>query len=60
MDRLWKIELAFEDNPSSVNQTDLELYQNVMFKMIEDVLLDQKDVTFLLLNSWSTINSNPC
>jgi len=48
MDRLWKTELDYEDNPSSVNQNDLELYQNEMFKMIEVVLLDQKNDLFTI------------
>ena len=46
MDRLWKVELAYEENPASVNQTDLELYQNTMFNMVKDVLLDQKKGLF--------------
>jgi len=31
-----------------VNQNDLKLYQDAMSQMVEDVLLDQKDETFLL------------
>ena len=46
MDRLWKVELAYEENPASVNQTDLELYQNTMFNMVKDVLLDQNKGLF--------------
>ena len=46
MDRLWKVELAYEENPASVNKADLELYQNTMFNMVKDVLLDQKDGLF--------------
>ena len=46
MDRLWKVELAYEENPTSVNQTDIELYQNTMFNMVKDVLLDQKKGLF--------------
>ncbi len=46
MDRLWKVELAFEENSSSVNQNDLKLYQDAMSQMVEDVLLDQKDELF--------------
>ena len=46
MDRLWKVELAYEENPSSVNQTDLKLYQDTMYKMVEDVLLNQENELF--------------
>ncbi|MCK4715726.1 MAG: hypothetical protein KAT54_02885, partial [Candidatus Marinimicrobia bacterium] len=46
MDRLWKVELAYEENPASVNQADLELYQNTMFNVVKDVLLDQKNGLF--------------
>ncbi len=46
MDKLWKVELAYDENPASVNQADLELYQNIMFNVIKDVLLDQKDSLF--------------
>ena len=46
MDRLWKVELAYEENTASVNQADLELYQNTMFTMVKDVLLDQKSGLF--------------
>lgn len=46
MDRLWKVELAYEENAASVNQADLELYQNTMFNMVKDVLLDKKNGLF--------------
>ncbi len=46
MDRLWKVELAYEENPASVNQADFELYQNTMFNMVKNVLLDQKEGLF--------------
>jgi len=46
MDRLWKVEQAYEKNPASVNQADLELYQQTMFNMVKDVLLDQKNGLF--------------
>jgi hypothetical protein len=42
MDRLWKVELTYEENPASVNQADLELYKNTMFTVVNDVLLNQK------------------
>jgi hypothetical protein len=48
MDKLWKIELAYEENPCSVNQTDFNLYQNEMFKMVEDVLFDKKNDLFTI------------
>ena len=46
MDRLWKVELAYEENPASVNQADLELYHNTMFQVVKDVLFDQKKPLF--------------
>jgi len=46
MDRLWKIELAYEENPDAVNQDDLELYQNTMVKMVQDILLDKNKNLF--------------
>ena len=46
MDRLWKVELAYEENPASVNQADLELYQNTMFNVVRDVLLYPKNGLF--------------
>ena len=46
MDRLWKVELAYEENPASVNQADLELYKNTMFTVVNDVLFDQKNGLF--------------
>lgn len=46
MDRLWKVELAYEKNPASVNQTDLELYQTTMFNIVKDILLDRKNDLF--------------
>jgi hypothetical protein len=49
MDRLWKVELAYEENPDVVNQDYLELHQNTMFTVAKGVLLDQKKV-FLMLN----------
>ena len=46
MDRLWKVELAYEEDPASVNQTDIELYQNAMLQVVKDVLLDKKEGLF--------------
>ena len=46
MDRLWKVELAYEENQASINQTDLELYQNTMLQLVTNVLLDQKTGLF--------------
>lgn len=46
MDSLWKVELAYEENPASVNQADFELYQKTMFEMVQDVLLDKKEGLF--------------
>ena len=43
MDKLWKVELAFEDDPDSVSKSDKELYSNIMHQMVSDVLLDGKN-----------------
>ena len=43
MDKLWKVELAFDKDPDSVNQADVKLYQDTMFDVVKDVLLDQKE-----------------
>jgi hypothetical protein len=39
MDRLWKIETAFEENPASVSDEDLELYRKTMVETVRKVLL---------------------
>ncbi len=46
MDRLWKVELAFDKDPASVDPTDIKLYQNTMVDMVEEVLLGQKSDLF--------------
>ena len=46
MDRLWKIELAYDKDPTSVNQADIKLYQDTMFDMVKDILLNQKKDLF--------------
>lgn len=46
MDRLWKVELAYEKDPPLVNQVDLELYKNTMFTVVKDVLFDKKNGLF--------------
>ena len=46
MDKLWKVELAFDKDPDSVNQADVKLYQDTMFDVVEQVLLDQKKGLF--------------
>lgn len=46
MNRLWKVELAYEEDPASVNQADLELYQNTIFTVVKDVLSNQKKGLF--------------
>lgn len=43
---VWKVELAYEENPASVNQADLELNKNTMFTVVNDVLLNQKNGLF--------------
>ena len=46
MDRLWKVELAFDKDPHSVNQADTKLYQDTMEDMVEEVLLGRKKGLF--------------
>ena len=46
MDKLWKVELAFDKDPDSVNQADIKLYQDTMFDVVKQVLLDQKKGLF--------------
>ena len=46
MDKLWHVELAYEENPASVNQADLELYKNTMYTVVNNVLSDQKKGLF--------------
>ena len=45
MDRLWKVELAYEKDPQSVSKKDKELYRSNMSKMVKKVLSgDDKDL----------------
>ncbi len=46
MDRLWKVELAYEENPNTISQDDIELYQNTMFTVVKDVLSDENNNLF--------------
>ena len=46
MDSLWKVELAFDKDPASVDKDDIKLYQDTMEDVVEDVLLDQKKDLF--------------
>ncbi|MEA3495804.1 MAG: hypothetical protein U9R42_07190 [Bacteroidota bacterium] len=46
MDRLWKVELAFDKDPHSINQVDSKLYQDTMEKIVKEVLLGQKKGLF--------------
>ena len=46
MDRLWKVELAFDKDPHSVNQDDIKLYRDTMEDMVKEVLLGQKKGLF--------------
>ena len=41
MNSLWKIELAFEDDPGSVSASDVDRYSQAMRKMVRDVLFDR-------------------
>jgi hypothetical protein len=46
MDRLWKVEQAFEDDPASVSPDDFALYQKTMVEMVREVLLGDKPGLF--------------
>lgn len=46
MDRLWKVELAYDQNPAEVNSADFKLYQDTMIDMIKEVLTGQKQGLF--------------
>ena len=46
MDRLRKVELAFDNDPASVNKADIKLYQDTMEDVVKDVLLDQEKGLF--------------
>ena len=41
MDELWKIELAFDQDPDSVRAEDVDRYRRAMRGMVRDVLFDQ-------------------
>ena len=43
MDRLWKIECAFKENPDSVDAAEIELYRDTMETIVRDVLLERID-----------------
>ena len=46
MDRLWKVELAFDEDPDSVDKDDMKLYQDTMVDMVEEVLRGQEKGLF--------------
>jgi hypothetical protein len=46
MDRLWKVELAFDKDPDSVNQDDIKLYRDTMEDVVKEVLLGKKKGLF--------------
>ncbi|MGD8777448.1 MAG: FmdE family protein [Ignavibacteria bacterium] len=46
MDRLWKVELAYDQNPADVSQSDLKLYRDTMVDMVKEVLTGQKEGLF--------------
>jgi len=43
MDRLWKIELAHDNDPDSITQADIKLYQDSMEAMLKDILLGDRE-----------------
>ena len=46
MDSLWKVELAFDKDPASVNKDDVKLYQDTMLEVVNEVLLGQEKGLF--------------
>lgn len=46
MDRLWKIELAYDQNPADVDPSDMKLYRETMVDMVNEVLLGQMEGLF--------------
>ncbi len=46
MDRLWKVELAYDHDPSTVNQSDIQLYQDTMVDIVKVVLTGDKEGLF--------------
>lgn len=43
MDKLWKIECGFEEDPSSVSEEALHRYRHAMVAMVGDVLFERVD-----------------
>lgn len=41
MDRLWKVETGYEEDPSSVSREEMDLYRETMEKIVRDVLEDK-------------------
>lgn len=46
MDRLWKVEVAHDNDPASVTQADIELYRDTLEAMVKEVLLSDKKGLF--------------
>jgi hypothetical protein len=46
MDRLWQVELAYDENPADVGPSDLRLYRDAMVDMVREVLTGQKEGLF--------------
>jgi|GEM_PF-797264 len=42
MDRLWKVETGYEEDPASVSREEIDLYQETMERMVRDVLMDRR------------------
>ena len=39
MDRLWKVEVSYDEDPASASRADKKLYQDTMMKVVRDVLV---------------------
>ena len=46
MDRLWRIESDYDQDPGGVNPTDVRLYQDTMVDMVRKVLLEETEGLF--------------
>jgi len=48
MDRLWKVETGYEEDPSTVSREEIDLYRETMLKMVKEVLKGRKEGLFEL------------
>jgi len=46
MDRLWQVELAYDQNPADISPSDFKLYQDTMVDMVTEVLSGPNEKLF--------------